>query len=132
MKKTTTFRSLTKELSRELSRDPQLKQAMARAKREPRGENRAKAEQVTGVLSLPLTIASRFSKKKKARTLDELKDAINLLVQASLLLKENILDRPEVKKFVQQRSKEIYLFAQECVSRVVPKKANATLKSKSV
>jgi hypothetical protein len=128
MKKTTTFRSLTKELSR----DPQLKQAMARARREPRGKDRAKVERVTGVLSLLLTIASRFSKKKKARTLDELKDAINLLVQASLLLKENILDRPEVKKFFQQRSKEIYLFAQECVDKVVPKKVNATLKSKSV
>jgi len=76
---------------------------------------------VTGLLLLILSIASRFSKKKQAKALDELIDTIYLLVQVSLLLKENVFDRPEVKKFFRRRSKEIYSFAQECVAMVLPK-----------
>jgi hypothetical protein len=119
MKKTATFRTLLKELDR----DPRVRQAMARAKRENGQKDRVKVEGVTGILSLALTIASRFSRKKKARTLEEMRDAISFLVEASLLLKENIFDRPEVKKFVRQRSKQIYSFAQECMAMVLPKKA---------
>lgn len=124
MKKVATLRTLTKKLSR----DPELKEAMRRAGRRPRGRDRARVEQATGLLSLLLGIASRFSKKKKAKALDELKDAINLLVEASLLLKENVLDRPDVKRFFKQRSKEVYRFAQECMEMVMPKKGRQIAK----
>jgi hypothetical protein len=110
-----------KGLLKELSRDPRLKVVIAKAKHHPRGKAEAKVESATGFFLLALSIASRFAKKKNARTLNELGDLIYLLVQVSLMLKENIFDRPEVKEFISQRSKEIYLFAQECAALVLPK-----------
>ena len=65
--------------------------------------------------------AARFATKKKARALDELMEVIYLVVQVSLVLKENIFDRPEVKEFFSQSSKEIYFFAQKYVAMVLPK-----------
>jgi hypothetical protein len=78
-----------------------------------------------------LAIASRFATKKKARALDELMDIIFLLVQVSLLLKENIFDRPEVKKFFSQSSKEIYSLAQKYVAMVSPTAKTLRPKRKS-
>lgn len=118
MKKAATFRTLLKDLDR----DPRVRQAVARAKRGNGHKDRGKVEGLAGILSLALTVASRYSKKKRARALEELRDAISFLVELSLLLKENVFDRPEVKKFIRQRSKQIYLFAQGCVAMVLPKK----------
>ena len=78
-------------------------------------------ESAAGLFLLGLSDRSRFAKKKKARALDELGDLIYLLVQVSVMLKENIFDRPEVREFFSQRSKQIYLFAQECAALVLPK-----------
>jgi hypothetical protein len=117
MKKGSQFKGLLKELSR----DPQLKTVIAKAKRRPRGKAEAKVESATGIVLLALSVASRFAKKKKARALDELADLIYLLVQVSLMLKENIFDRPEVREFIGQRSKQIYVFAQQCAALVLPK-----------
>ena len=117
MKKTATYRTLLKELDR----DPRVKRAMAQARRREGAKDRARVEQLTGVLSLALTIASRFSKKKRSRVLEELRDAISLLAELSVLLKENVFDRPEVKKFIRQRSKQIYSFAEECVAMLLSK-----------
>jgi len=44
-----------------------------------------------------------------------------LFVQGSLVLKENIFDRPEVNEFFSQSSKDIYFFAQKYVAMVLPK-----------
>lgn len=118
MKKT----SKSSKLLRELSRDPRLKQAIAKTRRKTRDQSTTRVENVTGMFLAMLAIASRFSKKKKkARALDDLMDIIYLLLQISLMLKENIFDRPEVKKFFSQKSKQIYAFAQECVALVLPK-----------
>jgi len=117
MKKSSAVRNLMKALGR----DPQLKQVIAKARRQTRGKGRATVENVTGLFLLMLEIVARFSKKKRARALEDLMDTIYLLVQASLLLKENIFDRPEVKEFFSKRSKQVYLFAQECVDMVLPK-----------
>lgn len=108
-------------LLKELGRDPRLKRVIAKAKRQTGGKGVAKVENVTDIFLLILAIASRFATKKKARALDEMMDVIYLLVQVSLLLKENIFDRPEVKEFFSQSSKQIYLLAQECVAMVLPK-----------
>ncbi|MGA2713122.1 MAG: hypothetical protein ABSG41_08435 [Bryobacteraceae bacterium] len=108
-------------LLKQLSRDPRLKLVIAKAKRQTRGKGAAKVENVTGIFLLILAIASRFAKKKKARAIDELMDIIYLLVQVSLVLKENIFDRPEVQEFFSRSSKQIYLLAQECVAMVLPK-----------
>ena len=118
MKNASQFRKLLKQLSR----DARVKRIIAKAKRRTRGKAGAKVETVTDMFLLLMAIASRFAKKKKARALDELMEIIYLLVQVSLLLKENIYDRPEVKEFFIQRSKQIYLLAQECVAMVLPKK----------
>ncbi|MGA2709021.1 MAG: hypothetical protein ABSF86_11510, partial [Steroidobacteraceae bacterium] len=95
------------------------------------GKNAAKVESLTDIVLLILAIASRFATKKKARALDELMDIIFLLVQVSLRLKENIFDRPEVKEFFGQRSKEIYSFGQKYVAMVLPKTKSIRRKRKS-
>jgi hypothetical protein len=111
--------SQLKKLLKELGRDPRLRRVIA--KRHTRGKGGAKVENITDIVLLILAIASRFATKKKARALDELMDIIALLVQVSLLLKENIFDRPEVKEFFSHSSKEIYLLAEECVAMVLRK-----------
>ena len=113
--------SQVRKLLKQLSRDPRVKRVIAKAKRRTRGKGRAKVETVTDTFLLLMAIASRFAKKKKARALDELMEIIYLLVQVSLLLKENIFDRPEVKEFFRHSSKQIYVLAQECVAMVLPK-----------
>lgn len=114
--------SQSKNLLKELSRDPQMRRALAKAKHQVRGKGRAKVETATGVVLLLLAIAARFATRKKARAIEDLMDTIVLLVQVSLMLKENIYDRPEVKEFFIQRSKQIYSLAQEWVAMVLPKK----------
>ena len=110
-----------RKLLKQLSRDARVKRVIAKAKRRTRGKGGAKVETATDMFLLLMAIASRFAKKKKARALDELMEIIYLLVQVSLLLKENIFDRPEVKEFFSQSSKQIYLLAQKCVALVLPK-----------
>ncbi len=110
-----------RKLLQELNRDPRLKQVIAKARRQPRGKVRTNVETVTDTLLLVSGIASRFSKKKRARALDELTDLVHLLVQVSLLLKENIFDRPEVKKFFRESFEHVYLFAQEWLSMILPR-----------
>jgi predicted house-cleaning noncanonical NTP pyrophosphatase (MazG superfamily) len=110
-----------KNLLKELGRDPRLKQVIAKAKRQTRRKGEAKVENVTGVVLLLLAFASRFVTKKRARALDELMDVIYLLVQVSGFLKENIFERPEVKEFFGQSSRQIYLLAQECLAMALPK-----------
>jgi hypothetical protein len=117
MKDGSQFRKLLKQLSR----DARVKRVIVKAKRRTRGKGRAKVENVTDMFLLLMAIASRFAKKKKARALDELMEIIYLLVQISLVLKENIFDRPEVREFFRHSSKQIYLLAQECVAMVLPK-----------
>ena len=108
-------------LLKELGRDPRLKRVIAKAKRQTRGKGVAKVENVTDIFLLILAIAFRFATKKKARSLDEMMDIIYLLVQVSLVLRENVFDRPEVKAFLSHRSKEVYSLAQECIAMVLPK-----------
>jgi len=109
-------------LLKELSRDPRLKLVITNAKRQKRRKGGVEVESLSSIVRLVLTIASRFmKKKKKARALDELMDIVYLLVQVSVLLKENIFDRPEVKEFFSQSSRQIYLLAQQCVAMVLPK-----------
>jgi len=108
-------------LVKKLSKDPQVKQAIAQARRRSRSKNRAEVEGVTNMLLLALAVAARFSKKKKARALDDLGDLLYVLVQASLLLKENIFDRPEVKKFFSKSSKQLYALAEGFVAMISPK-----------
>jgi hypothetical protein len=117
MKNASQFNNLLKDLGR----DPRLKLVIAKARRQNRGKGGAEVEGVTGIFLLLMAIASRFAKKKKARALDEAMDVIHLLVQVSLLLKENVFDRPEVKEFFSQSSKRVYLLAQQCVAMVLPK-----------
>ena len=117
MKNSNKYRKLLKELSR----DPQLKQVIAKARRQPRGKAGTSVESATSTFMLISAIASRFSKKKRARALDELADTVHLLVQISFVLKENVFDRPEVKKFFRESSEQIYLFAQEWLSMILQK-----------
>lgn len=117
MSKPTKFASVAKDLSR----DPLLKQAVARARRKTPGKSVRRIDNATSIVLVLLGIASRFSKKKKARALDEAMDVVHLLVQVSILLKENIFDRPEVKKFFSQSYRQVYSLARELVAVVLPK-----------
>jgi hypothetical protein len=108
-----------KDLLKELSRDSRLKRVIA--KHRSRAKSGGKIQQAANLALGLLKIASRFMTKKRARTLEELVDAVYLLVQVSLLLKENVFDRPEVKRLFKQRSKQIYSLAQEYVVMVLPR-----------
>ena len=108
-----------KDVLKELGRDPRVKRVIA--KRRSRRKGVGKIERVSDVILVLLAIASRFAPKKKARVLDELMDSIYLLVRVSLLLKENVFDRREVREFLSQSSKEIYSLAQKYVAIVLPK-----------
>jgi hypothetical protein len=107
-----------KDLLKELARDPRVKRVIA--KRRSRGKRGGKIQPEAGIVLALLGIASRFMTKKRARAFDELVDAIYLLVQVSLLLKENVFDRPEVQRFFRQKSKQIYSLAQEYVAVILP------------
>jgi hypothetical protein len=107
-----------KDLLKELARDPRVKRVIG--KRRSRGKRGGKIQPEAGIVLALLGIASRFMTKKRARAFDELVDAIYLLVQVSLLLKENVFDRPEVKRFFRQKSKRIYSLAQEYVVMILP------------
>lgn len=65
------------------------------------------AETAAEVLVLSLAIASRFVSRKKARALEDAMAVAALAVQIGWLLKENVYERPEVKRFVRQRSKQV-------------------------
>jgi len=114
-----------RKLLAELSRDPRLKRIIAKTRRGRGRINATTVDSATSVFVLLSTIAARFSKKKRARTIEELADIIQLLVQVSLLLKENVFDRPAVKRFFRQRSRQVYLFAQEWLSMILPGKTDA-------
>jgi len=117
MSKRTSFADIAKELSR----DPQFKQAIAKARSKKRGKEVRRVDSATGIALLLLGIASRFSKRKKARAIEDAMDVIYLLVQVSIVLKENVFDRPQVKKFFSQSFRQVYLLARDFVALVVPK-----------
>ena len=114
-----------RKLLAELSRDPRLKRIIAKTRRGQRYNNGKNVETATSMFVLVSTIASRLSKKKRARTIEQLTDIVQLLVQVSLLLKENVFDRPEVKKFFRRCSRQTYLFAQEWLAWVLPRNIGA-------
>jgi len=113
------------ELLVELSRDPAVKRAVAKTRRKRPGKTTAKVESVTGILRLITGIASRFAKKKKARGIEEAMDAIDLLIQVSIALKENIFDRPEVRRFFSRSFRQVYALALELVAMVLPEEEGA-------
>ena len=117
MKKSRQFDQLMKKLSR----DPRLKRVIAKSRHWSDQKKSAKVEGLSDFLLLSLAIVSRFVSKKKARAIDEFMDVVYLLVQVSLLLKENVFDRPEVKAFLSRQSKRILSVAQEYVDLILSK-----------
>lgn len=112
-------RQITKLLN-ELSRDPRIEKAIAKTKR-PRGAAPVPTGSLAAIFLAMLAIAARFSSKKMVRALDEMMDTLYLLLQVSLVLKENVFDRPEVQKFFRRRYRQIYSIAQEYVSLILEK-----------
>lgn len=84
---------------KKLSADPQLLQVITTARRRfpKKGSNRI--ESLADLYVLLAQVAALFSNKKRARAIDQHVDLVRLLVRVSLLLKENLLDRPEVRQF---------------------------------
>ncbi|HYA16622.1 MAG TPA: hypothetical protein VEF06_04105 [Bryobacteraceae bacterium] len=113
------------DLVADLSRDPEVRRAVARARRRKPGKEVARVENVAGIVMLLMGIASRFAKKKRARALEEAMDVIYLLIQVSIVLKENIFDRPEVKKFFSRSFRQVYALAEELVAMVLPERKGA-------
>lgn len=89
----------------QLSRDPRLKRAIAKARRQSRGTRTTQLENLAELYLLTLTFVSHFLRKKKARALEEHMDLVSFLVQLSLSLKENVFDRPEVKQWFARGSR---------------------------
>jgi len=118
MKNATRLRKALKELSA----DPQLRQVIATARRQSREKRPSQIESLAGLYLLLAAIAARFSKKKRARALDEHIAIVRSLVQLSLLLKENVLDRPEVRTFFSRSAKQISLITRESLGLSIPKR----------
>ena len=102
-----------RKLLKELSRDPHLKRVIAKARRRSHGKRASPLEDLANMYFLLSSVASGFSKKKKARALDEQRDIVQFLVQVGLLLKESILDRPEVQEFFSRSAKQIRVMMRE-------------------
>jgi len=117
MKNVTRFKKLLKELSR----DPRLKRVLAKSTRRSRQKRLNQIEALADMFLILSTIASGFLKKKKARVLDEQADMVYFLVQLSLLLKENVFDRPEVQEFFSRSGRQIQLMTRESLSAIKPK-----------
>jgi len=111
-----------------LSRDPQLKRAITTARRRsPQG--RSPLENLADLYVLLATVAAQLMKKKRARALQEQTDMIHFLVQISLMVKENILARPEVKEFFTRSARQIHeaTRATFAVSKARKKRVHSTL-----
>lgn len=106
---------------RELGRDRRVKRAIIKARREIRRNGKEKAGSFAGFFLLIMAIAFRVLRRKKARAIEELIDILFLLVQVSLLLKENVFDRPEVRAFFSQHYKQISSISQEYVAMLLAK-----------
>lgn len=111
-----------RKLLTELSRDPRLKRAIAKGRRRSRHEPASQIETLAEMSLLLPRIASLFLKRKKARELDKQMDVVHFLVQLSLLLKENILDRPEVRDFFNRSAKQIHMMSRESLGAIMPKR----------
>lgn len=105
-------------LLKELSRDSRLKRAVAKGRRRSHAKRRSQIENLLDMCLLFSAVASRFLKKKKARALDKQMDIVYFLVQVSLLLKENIFDRPEVQEFFGRNARQIRLMVGESLGRM--------------
>jgi len=108
-------------LLEELSRDPRVEKAIARSTHHPRKSATVPAGSLVAIFVAMLAIAARFSSKKMARAVDELMDTLYFLLQVSIVLKENVFDRPEVKNFFNRRSKQLYSIAQESAALILGK-----------
>jgi hypothetical protein len=117
MKKSNRFKNLVKDLNR----DPRLRRVTVKTNDHSHRNGRAKVQKISDFFLLGLAVVSRFASKKRARTIDEFMDIIYLLVQTSLLLKENIFDRPEVKEFIGQQSEKVHFLAQKYVALILSK-----------
>ncbi len=106
-------------LLKELSRDPQLKQAIATARRRLARRHRSQLEKWVDMPLLLSAIASPFLKKKKARAFDERMEIVRFLAQVSLLVKENVFDRPEVREFIGRGARQIQLMTREGLGMIL-------------
>jgi len=114
--------TLLRKALKELSADPVLRQVVTKARRGSSKRRPGQIESLASLYLLAAAIAARLSKKKHARALDEHIDIVRFLVQLSLLLKENVLDRPEVRKLFNRSAKRISLIARECLRLSTPKR----------
>jgi len=115
-----------RKIVKELSRDPWLKQAVAKARPVSRGKRGSQIESLANAYAALSTIASGLSKKKKARALQERMDIVYFLVQMSLLLKENVLDRPEVRQFLNRSASGIYQTTRQSLGMATAKRKRLT------
>src|ERR1039458_3720180 len=112
-----------KNFKENLDQDLYLKRAISKARRQTHRKTANKAADKAGNLAdfffVSLAIASRFVSKKTARTLEEILVLVYLLVQAIILLKENVFDRPDVQEFLSRQSKHILATARTYVDQVL-------------
>lgn len=109
-------------LLKEISRDPRLRKAIAKARRRSRDKVASQVESLVNIYLALSTIASGLSKKKKARAIEEHMDLVYFLVQLGLLLKEHVFDRPEVKDFFSRSAKQIHQAANARIGKVTVKR----------
>ena len=83
----------------ELSQDPQLRAAVQNAKLKYQERGKYQVDDIRQLVSVILRVGSKFFGRQRSRVLAEAIDAMTLIVDISLIVKANVFDRPEVKKF---------------------------------
>ena len=83
-----------------------------------------------GIAWQVLTLTARFAGKKRARAIAEIIDIITFLVTLSLIVKQNIFDRPEVRAFFARQWASLSTGAQRTLAQA-QKTLNRRLKHRA-
>lgn len=110
-----------------LSQDPKIKVAMEGIR-----ENTGGQHPQLGMLWQVLTISGRFVAKRRSRAVAEVIDVITFLVTLSLIVKQNVFDRPEVREYFKVTWSKLSGSSKAAAQRVQKTAEKLLLKLKNV
>jgi hypothetical protein len=115
-----------KALLSELSKDESVRKAISDLKSSANAENIYYAQSVWDLLKQILKLSAKFLNKQKLKRLTEIIDIVMFLVSLSLILKQNIFDRPEVKQFFKEKWASLQSYS-TAVMKVASDSINSTI-----
>lgn len=100
MDESNTRRTRFKKLLKKLAEDPKVRAALQTS--QLKNENSRKVQNFKDLFRQVIGIGARVLGRKRARLIADWVDLVSVLVDLSLILKENVFDRPEVRSFFGQ------------------------------